>query len=146
LILDLVPEAAMSLLTDYEEVLFRQIHPLQIEKGVPHSSQFCPNPKDENKLSVDRSSITSASASFELYQRLRETAAVYGISVGEFGAEKINCYSDPTEATESSPENSAHALADFTGTTTTRSEMKNLAKRLKHLAIARGKLHPPNPA
>ncbi len=73
-------------LNDEDEILFRQIHPTFFEDGHVSSSPFVPTKKDEGKLSVDRSSLTTASGAFHLYtSNGRQSAAVLGVTVIEFG-------------------------------------------------------------
>jgi len=128
-------------LTDEAEVLFRQIHPNFIESGEPSSDRFRPSEKDKNQLSVDRSSISTAAESHALYTKTGSaSAAVYGVSVGEFEAETIGCVSDPVSATGKELGNPAHALANYS--THTAKNQKVVALRLKRLAISRGRLHP----
>ncbi len=129
-------------LTYEDEILFRQIHPSFVEKdGYPSSQPFHPTDKDDNKLSVDRSSITNAAGAFSLYlSKGHKSAAVYGLSVGEFKERDLPCVSDPCEATDDQTANPAHAYADFSQHGT--NKQKTLAKRLKVKALARGRLHP----
>ncbi|WP_271554855.1 hypothetical protein [Bradyrhizobium sp. CCBAU 45394] len=61
------------------------------------------------------------------------------MTVGEFGQEHVVCRSDPIEDDQTS--NAAHAIADYSVHPSSR--QKNIAKRLKLKAIARGCLHPP---
>lgn len=128
-------------LTDATEVLFRQIHPDLMQDGEPASSGFRPKESDENQLSVDRNSITTAEASHALYTGNGfASVAVYGVTVGEFGECGVSCESDALIATPPMAANPAHALASFDGYGT--SKQKTLAKRIKKYAIARGVLHP----
>lgn len=127
-------------LIDGEEILFRQIHPNSMEKGEPGSDRFRPTPSDKNMLSTDRSSLTMAAASHALYTSTgRRSAAVFGLSVGEFEREDIKCFEDPLKKSEAEPENHAHALADYSSHA--EKAQKLVAKRLKRLAVARGCLH-----
>jgi hypothetical protein len=123
-------------LTDSEELLFRQIHPSFFENGLPSSQAFRPTKKDNNKLSVDRSSLTTAKAAFELFvESGYESAAVYGLKVGEFAAERLPSYPDPLKA-DGKPANPAHAFADFSAFGT--NQQKNIAKRLRTKATGKG--------
>lgn len=127
---------------DDDELLFRQIHPNFYDKSHPGSPQFAPTPKDEGKLSVDRQSITTAAAAHALFtDNGFESAAVYGLTVGEFGAESLPCHPDPLPADAKLAANPAHAYADFTGFAA--NQRKNIAKRLRNVAVKRGRLHPP---
>ena len=129
-------------LDDGDEILYRQIHPKFYEDSYPVSSQFVPTPKDEGKLSVDRSSLTDAAGAHARYTGNGfQSAAVYGVTVSEFGAEKLSCHSDPLAADGKLAANPAHAYADFTAFTGT--QQKNIGKRLRNVAVTRGRLHPP---
>ena len=135
-------------LDDNDEILFRQIHPSFIQDGevssqpfAPTSQAFAPTPKDDGFLSVDRSSMTSASDSHRLFtSNGHSSSAVYGVTVGEFSAEEIPCIAAPIKASETQAANDAHALANYNPHTP--NQQKNKAKRLKQKAIARGRLHP----
>ena len=123
-----------------DETLFRQIHPSLLQEGVMSSATFLPTASDQGKLSVDRSSKTTAKASFDLYiENGRASVGVCGLTVGEFSKEKINCYPDPLEATPTLKANPAHAYADFNSVGT--NQRKKLAQRLRTLAAGRGLLH-----
>ncbi len=127
-------------LDQHGEVLFRQIHPNSMEGDEPGSDRFRPSALDENRLSVDRSALTTAADSHARYVASgRKSVAVFGLSVGEFAGESIPCEEDPIKASETEPENPSHALADYSAHST--SQQKVVAKRLKRLALARGCLH-----
>jgi hypothetical protein len=97
--------------------------------------------KDANKLSVDRSSLTTAAASHALFAGNGfESVAVYGVSVTEFGAEDLPCHPDPLEAEGTRAANPAHAYADFSRFSL--SQGKKIGKRLRNNAVKRGRLHP----
>lgn len=130
-------------LTDADEVLFRQIHPKWVEDdGEPSSQPFIPTKKDNNKLSVDRSSLTEASDSYALFLASGlASVAVYGLTVGEFGKENLPCTADPLEKTDEQSANPAHALADYTAFSA--GQQKLIARRLKIVARARGVMFSP---
>ena len=121
---------------------FRQIHTNFYDNGLPGSGQFAPSAKDKNKLSVDRSSLTTPEASHTLFTGNGfDSVAVYGVSVEEFSAERLPSYPDPLQAEGRLAANPAHAYADFTALST--SQGKKIAKRLRNNAVKRGRLHPP---
>lgn len=127
---------------DVEEVLFRHIHPDYMNDGEPSSDRFIPTKRDLNKLSLDRSALTTAKAAHELFVSTGAKAtAVFGLSIGEFNGESIKCFADPIPASAEKKGNPAHALADYS--IHPEKNQKNIAKRLKRLAIARKQLHPP---
>ena len=128
-------------LIDADEVLFRQIHPSFLDNGKPSSQPFLPTTKDQDKLSVDRSSLTDAASSYALFTGAGHlSASVYGLTVGEFRVEALACLSDPLAAVGAEPANPAHAYADYSGHSL--SQQKAKAKRLKQTALARGCLYP----
>jgi hypothetical protein len=128
-------------LDDGEEVLFRQIHPNFYDNDFPSSESFAPSRKDNNKLSVDRSSLTTAGRAHALFTGNGfKSEAVYGVSVAEFRAENLPCYPDPLEAEGTLAANPAHAYADFS--TFSPTQGKKIAKRLRNNAVNRGRLHP----
>ena len=128
-------------LEDDDEVLLRQIHPTFLVDGHLASSPFVPSPKDQNQLSVDRSSMTSAAASYDLYRgNGHQSIAVYGVTVGEFGVEGLACHPDPLSATDTQRANPGHAFADYSAVGS--NQGKKIAKRLRNVAVKRGRLHP----
>lgn len=129
-------------LANDDEVLFRQVHPTFMQDGQPSSQPFMPTDKDNNLLSVDRSSLTTAEASYLIFTGDgNQSIGVYGINVGEFKEHALPCVSDPIMASENKLANPAHAYADYSQYGT--NKQKTLAKRLKLRAIARGKLYSP---
>ena len=128
-------------LTDDSEILFRQIHPNFMHNGEPSSDRFRPSERDQNRLSVDRSSMVAASESHALYMgNGLASAAVFGVTVAEFADEAITCVADPVEGTVTTVPNRAHALADYSAHAAPR--QKIIAKKLQRAAVARGRLHP----
>lgn len=128
-------------LVDGAEVLFRQVHPDLMQDGEPASSAFRPKEADENMLSVDRGALTTPQGAFDLFTANGFTsAAVYGVSVGEFETNGIVCEEDPLVVTDQLAANPAHALASFDGHGN--NKQKTLAKRIKLAAVARGLLYP----
>lgn len=127
-------------LTDDHEVMYRQIHPNYMKKGLPASNRFMPSGRDQNKLSVDRGSMLSPAESHAAYtSNGLQSAAVYGVSVGDFREEKISTRPDPVEAAHDKPGNPAHALADYAPHDEV--AQKQIALRLCGKAISRGVLH-----
>ena len=128
-------------LSDDDEVLFRQVHPGFMQGDTPSSQSFMPTSKDDNKLSVDRSSLTTAKDSYQLFTGNGfESRAVYGVTVGEFREQDIPCIGDPLDSSNGQAANPAHALADYRAHTPSRQKIK--AKRLKQKALVRGRLFP----
>jgi hypothetical protein len=132
-----------TLLTDSGEVMLRQIHPNLYLDGKIASTAFMPTADDKGELSVDRSSLTTPVASFNLYlANGRQSVAVYGVSIGQFDAQGIPCHSDPLPETDKLEANPAHAYADFKGIETPKKQ-KQAAQRLRDLAVERNCLYAP---
>lgn len=94
-------------------------------------------PNDDDKLSVDRSSLTTARDAYNTFiANGFKSDAVYGVTVGEFNDHDLKCYSDPKTY------NTAHSYADFSHRTRS-AERKRLAKKLRDVATARGCLYQP---
>jgi hypothetical protein len=127
-----------------DEVLLRQIPPWALDDGVPNSDQFRPRKVDNNQLSLDRSSITTPAAAHALFtSNGSQSAAVFGLTINEFAAETLPCYPDPIKDDPKSPDNPAHAHAEYSAHET--GKQKVIGKRLKALAVARGCLFVPAP-
>lgn len=130
-------------LTDDAEVLFRHVHPNFLHDGEPSSSRFMPSEKDQNRLSLDRSSLITAQKAFELFTSTgKKCAAVFGLTVAEFGTENVPCVEDPIANDPDLPDNPAHALADYSAHESARHKL--IAKRLKNHALKRGCLYKPS--
>lgn len=138
------PDAgADTVLTDGREILLRQIHPNLFLDGKIASTAFMPTADDKGELSVDRSSLTTPVASFNLYvANGRQSVAVYGVSVGQFEAQGIPCHSDPLPETDKLKANPAHAYADFKGIETPKKQ-KQASQRLRDRAVGGGCLYTP---
>ena len=134
---------ADTILSDGDEVLLRQIHPNLYLDGKIASTAFMPTTDDKGELSVDRSSLTTPAASFDLYvANGRESVAVYGVSVRQFEAQGVPCHSDPLPETDKLKANPAHAFADFKGIETPKKQ-KQAAQRLRDRAVERSCLYTP---
>lgn len=124
-------------LKDLDEVLFRQIRSKHLmDQGSPSSEAFRPMPKDDNRLSLDRSSKTTPEWSFGNFRdKGYDSVAVFGVSVAEFNTLEILCFDDPRN------DNDSYAYADFS-TLHSKSHHIRVSKRLKQKAIERGQLFP----
>lgn len=129
-------------LDDKDEVLLKQVHPKFYEGGKLGSSAFTPNPEDDGMASSDRSSIVAAKdAHYHFTHHLKkQSACVFGVSVGEYGSESIDCIEDPLPAAGSVPANPAHCLSNFSAFSKNRQRV--IAKKLKIYAEKRGIQHP----
>lgn len=85
--------------------------------------------------------MTTAAASFELYVgNGYQSVAVYGVAAQEFVEAKLRCHPDPLPAIGSQKANAAHAYVDYS--LVNGSQGKKIAKRLRNVAVGRGRLYP----
>jgi hypothetical protein len=127
----------MSKIDDVDEVQFRQINPSWLEDDGPSRLAFLPTKKDDGKLSLDRSSTTTAKDAFEDFKALGlNSSGVYGLTPDEFSKQPspVECHGSPLE------NNPHHSHADFSELSN--GQRKAKSQELRRLAIARGKLHP----
>lgn len=127
----------MTKINDKKELQFRQVNPTWMHDEEPSRLAFIPTSKDDGKLSLDRSTKTSASDSYDRYiSNDLKSSGVYGISVGEFEStpHPIECHESPIST------NPNHSHADFNALTNSQTKIKSL--ELRRHAIARGKIHP----
>jgi hypothetical protein len=131
-----------EVLTDDDELLFRQVHPSFVRDGRPSSQAFRPTPKDAGKLSVARGALTTAAAAYRHYmERLRlPSAGTWGVTVGECREQGLPAVADPLAAPPATVADPAHAAIDFTGHSRSQAEAKGT--RLARKACERGRLHP----
>ncbi len=134
---------ASTPLSDDEELLFRQVHPSFVRDGRPSSQAFRPTAKDEGKLSVARSSLTTAADAFELHTTGLglPSAGTWAVTVGECREQVLNVLPDPLTSPPDKVNDPAHALVDFTPHSKSQGEAKGA--RLARKAVERGRLHPP---
>ncbi|HPH64653.1 MAG TPA: hypothetical protein PLF40_02870 [Kofleriaceae bacterium] len=105
-----------------------------------------PSRHDDDCLSVDRSAITDATASYRFFTSAtptglgRSSAGVWALTVDEVEKVGLQAFSDPEPASSEMPENSAHAVIDFEGISG--NQQKKIGGRLKVFATARGRLAP----
>ena len=127
----------MIKIDDQEEVQYRQINPVWMDSTGPSRLAFMPTPKDDGKLSLDRSATITAKESFENFILLGlRSDGVYGLTPSEFAEapNTVECFGSPLE------NNPHHSHADFNSLTNSKKKAKS--QELRRKAIARDKLHP----
>ncbi|MDZ4695029.1 MAG: hypothetical protein SGI86_07735 [Deltaproteobacteria bacterium] len=129
-------------LDDGDELLFRQIHPSFVRDGRPTGQAFRPTKKDEGKLSVARSTLTTAAQAFHMHTRLLSLPShgTWAVSVQECSQHELKVFSDPLTVPPEKVADPAHAFVDFRGLSNSRTESK--ATQLRNEALVRGRLHP----
>jgi hypothetical protein len=131
-----MPIALEFRLAEPAELLFRQASPPLIQDGVPTSLLFRPMPKDHGLLSVDREAVIGLAEKSRERFRARgfQSHSTWAVSVGEVRAQALQAYADPTK------HNDAHALIDMSALSDR--QMRDISKRLREAAVARGRLAP----
>jgi hypothetical protein len=130
-------------LSDPSELLWRQIHPTQVDDGKLSSSAFVPNQNDEGQLSTCRGSKVSAEGAFENYTQVRKrlSAGVFALSVGEVVAVDLRAIDD-SEAPSEEELPPGHTYVDFRQVPST-NKCKKIGARLRDKAESRGwQFHP----
>lgn len=132
-----MPVAEPNLLAATDEILMRQVHPNVMQEGRLWSGAFTPTKVDNGLLSADRDSIISPKDAYERYLKakaLAQAGGSWGVSINEFKAIGLSCYSDPVAG------NDAHVLVDFAAQGTDKE--RGLGKLAYAKASARGRLYP----
>jgi len=129
-------------LDDAGELLFRQIHPSFVRDGRPSSQAFRPTKKDDGKLSVARSSLTTAERAFHSHTVLLglPSHGTWALSVQECAQHELKVFPNPLLAPPELIADPAHAFIDFRGLSNSRTESKST--QLRNDAMDRGCVHP----
>lgn len=129
----------MEPLGNDEENLHRQVNPSWIHEGGPSSQAFCPTPKDNGQLSVDRGSISTAQESFERFVANDwASVGVWAVTVGETRNIGLKTFPDPDPGWS----NPAHAYVHFSDLP--KNKAKKKAQVLAAHARARGCVYAPD--
>lgn len=138
------PAEALPILTDADEILYRQVHPAWIRDGRVTSQAFRPTKKDEDRLSTARSSLTSAEGAFQLHTSGRELASAgsWGVTVGECNKQSLPCVPDPTTSPPEKVPDPAHCYVNFKGLES-RGAIELAGAALTRHATARGCIYAP---
>lgn len=116
-------------------LLYRQIHPNNIQNGYASTLAFTPSKKDNNKLSVYNSLLISAEDSWVHYtSKGLKSFGVEGVIVKECTDNNLDAKPDPLDGFQE------HAVIDFLDAT--KSKAEKYASILKQKANARGWLFP----
>lgn len=131
-----------------EGILFRQVRPTWFtEDGIPTSQAFWPwRNVDECCLSVDRSTVTTAQKSYELFTNPapngfnQASGGVWSIRMDDVQNFTIALWEDQEPATDRAPQNPAHAVIDFKQLP--EKQREKLGRMFKVKALQRGKMYP----
>ncbi|OHV49354.1 hypothetical protein BCD48_12960 [Pseudofrankia sp. BMG5.36] len=143
---DLLP--GEQILSDADELLWRQVHPAFVSRGRITSQAFTPTEKDARQLSVSRSALVTAERAHRHHTEVLGLASVgsYAVSVGDVSAEDLRVIDDAesTMVLESAPP--GHAYIDFRPRLPEGAgRLRKIAARLRDAAEARGPHHSPRP-
>lgn len=133
-----MPLAEANKLAVSDELMMRQVHPnCMQQEGRLWSGTFTPTKADGGYLSADHERLISPKDAYERYLKqksLTQGGGTWGVSISEFKAIDLICYSDPLV------DNAAHALVDFA--VKGADKEKGLGKLAYAKASARGRLYP----
>jgi hypothetical protein len=101
------------------EILFRQVRAQHWDGEILARDAFLLNKGDDHCLSVDRSSVTTAAASFVLQTTPkpagfeRKSIGVWGVSVAEVAQVGLESWEDAVLQEKDAPANPAHAVIEM---------------------------------
>lgn len=125
-------------MTDESDLLMlRNVHPHFFDNGRVGSGGFTPSQSHDFCLSVDFDILCPPDVSRHRHETvsLLESAGVFGVTIGEFAENDVDCRADPVTG------NDAHALADFdTIRQESKSKLRKVGRKLAAIANDRGKL------
>lgn len=138
------PEGAEEILTDPDELVWRNAHPDFYDEGSNSltSQVFRATPKDEKKPSGARETKATASQHFDEFTTVLKlkSVGVWAVSVAEVEAEGIRAVYDEHAPTAPKPCTTGHTYFDYTQLSS--SKAKQVAGKLRDRAEARGRKHP----
>ena len=125
-------------ITDQEERLWRQVHPIWIHDGRVTSQVFSPTPKDSGEVSVTRASLVSPE---DAHQHHTETLGlksigVYCVDVAEVQEVDLRAVDD-SQVDDGEERPPAHAFVDFKAVESPKQQKKR-ASLLRDKAEKRG--------
>ena len=129
-------ETAPKLLTDPDELLFRQVPSAWMDDGVSSNQAFRPTRKDEGQMSIARGSLTTAEDVYKHYTAVMnlDSVGTWALTVGEAGAAGLQSF-DHHRA-----DIPAHGFIDFRDLSRRNAERKSMI--LGPHARERGRLYP----
>ncbi|UPZ30434.1 hypothetical protein MUK60_23205 [Streptomyces sp. LRE541] len=132
-------------ITDLEEKLWRQVHPVWVHEGRVTSQLFSPTPKDSGELSVTRASVVTAEAAHRHHTEVvgLKSIGVYCVEVAEVQEAGLNAVDD-SQVDDGQERPPGHAFVDFKAVSSAK-QQKRRASTLRDKAEKRGWQHGPNP-
>jgi hypothetical protein len=128
-------------LSEPQEVLWRQVHPDFVHEGSITSQAFRPFPKDAGELSVTRSSILTAEDAFRQYAEESgyRSDGSYPIRVDDVDQTGLRGVDDSGRAS-TNPVPLGHGFVDFRHLSD--SQTRKAAAKLRDAALAIGRAYP----
>ena len=129
-------------LTNTQELLWRNVHPIWIDDGQLTSQAFRPTPKDDKRLSTARQQKIAPDEHFREYTEVLSltSSGVWAISVGEAHQESLRCIYDAESNAVPDPCPTGHTSVDFSDHGNGR--IRRIGSALRDAAEARGQQHP----
>ncbi|WP_159048209.1 hypothetical protein [Streptomyces sp. XY511] len=103
-----------EIISNRDEKLWRQVHPVWVQDGRVTSQLFSPTPKDSGELSTTRSSIVSAESAHQHHTEAMglKSVGVYSVSVSD--VEDVDLLAvDDSKAEGGDNRPPGHAFIDF---------------------------------
>lgn len=136
-----VDNPTTEILSDPDELLWRNVHPSWIDDGKVSSQAFRPTRKDAGRLSTARSSKVSAAQHFEEHTgRGLQSGGVWAVTVGDASNVSLTCIYDEHSLELPTPVPTGHTSIDFIGLTDR--EVRKAGGVLRDRAEDRGRQHP----
>lgn len=151
-------ETGEEVLTNGNEVLWRQVHPLRVNGDIVSSEAFEPGSNDNKQLSCSRESIVTAEEAYNHYVEELQLASAGSVAVtvaeahserpivdGNPQVARLRAIDDSATATDEKPLPPGHTYLDFRALGAKRITKK--AKQLAFFAKQRGGIkYPPQNA
>lgn len=126
-----------SQITDFAELLYRQVHRIHWHDDRPSSQTFAVRSNDEGLLSVDRGSRVDAVGSYRRAIGCKvDSVAVVAVTVAEIDGFRLRALEDPIVEPCENPD---HAVIDFRNQAA--SAQRKIGSKLTGVAMERGILH-----
>lgn len=136
-------EEGEVLMSDPEEILWRQVNPAFVHGGTITSQAFRPTPTDKGRLSVSRSSVETAEDAYKFFTQIlrRSSAGSWSVSFSEVQGAGSRAIFDAEAVTAPPPPCSpGHSSVDYRPFGS--SAIKRIGAELALKADKRGRQHP----
>ena len=133
-------EPGEILLTDEDELVWRQVNPKFFDRGQVTEQAFQPTSDDPRRLSCSRESLQSAEGAFKHFTNDGYlSVGTFAVTVGEVTSAGSRAVDD-SEVQTQSPPTPGHTFLDYRALD--RNERRDLRDDLAFYATSRGLIHP----